>query len=54
MRMFKVAVIILGKSQLFTCSFSPMKKEHLVSAELSSLPYAQRGKHFLEWGVRKD
>lgn len=54
MRMLNVAVIILRKSQLFTCSFSPMKKEHLVSAELSLLPYAQRGKHFLEQGARKD
>lgn len=54
MRMLKVAVIIFGKSQLFTYSFFLMKKEHLVSAELSSLPYAQRGKHLLERGARKD
>lgn len=53
MRISKVALIILWKSQLFTYSYFPKKKQHLVSAELFSLPYSQR-EHLLERDARED
>lgn len=53
MRISKVALIVLWKSQLFTYSYFPKKKQYLVSAELFSLPYSQR-EHLLERDARED